>query len=56
MTAAYSSACAVTREHSLPALEAAHIRPFAEEGTHEVSKGLLLRSEIHRQFDKGTWA
>ena len=53
VTAAYDRACAVTHEHSLPALEAAHIRPFAEEGTHEVSNGLLLRSDIHRLFDKG---
>ncbi len=53
VTAAYARACAVTQEHSLPALEAAHIRPFAEEGTHEVSNGLLLRSDIHRLFDKG---
>jgi putative restriction endonuclease len=53
VTAAYDRACAVTREHSLPALEAAHVRPFAEEGTHEVSNGLLLRSDIHRLFDMG---
>ena len=53
VTAAYDRACAVTHEHSLPALEAAHIRPFAEEGPHEVSNGLLLRSDIHRLFDKG---
>ena len=53
VTAAYDRACAVTREHSLPALEAAHIRPFAEDGTHDVSNGLLLRSDIHRLFDKG---
>jgi len=53
VTAAYARACAVTQEHSLPALEAAHIRPFAEEGTHEVTNGLLLRSDIHRLFDKG---
>jgi len=53
VTAAYASACAVTHEHSLPALEAAHIRPFAEEGSHDVSNGLLLRSDIHRLFDKG---
>ena len=53
VTAAYDRACAVTQEHSLPALEAAHIRPFAEEGPHEVSNGLLLRSDIHRLFDKG---
>jgi putative restriction endonuclease len=53
VTAAYGKACSVTQEHSLPALEAAHIRPFAEEGTHEVSNGLLLRSDIHRLFDMG---
>jgi putative restriction endonuclease len=50
---AYERACAVTTEHSLPALEAAHIRPYAEEGGHEVSNGLLLRSDIHRLFDCG---
>lgn len=50
---AYAGACAVTGEHSLPALEAAHIRPYAENGPHEVSNGLLFRSDIHRLFDKG---
>jgi putative restriction endonuclease len=53
VTAAYDRACAVTGEHSLPALEAAHIRPYADEGTHEVSNGILLRSDIHRLFDMG---
>lgn len=53
VTDAYGRACAVTSEHSLPALEAAHIRPFGEGGAHEVSNGLLLRSDIHRLFDKG---
>jgi len=53
VTEAYGRACAVTREHSLPALEAAHIRPFADEGGHEVTNGLLLRSDIHRLFDMG---
>lgn len=50
---AYGKACAVTREHSIPVLEAAHIRPYAEEGSHEVSNGLLLRTDIHRLFDAG---
>jgi putative restriction endonuclease len=50
---AYDKACAVTTEHSLPALEAAHIRPYADEGAHEVPNGLLLRSDIHRLFDRG---
>jgi len=50
---AYGRACAVTSEHSLPALEAAHIQPFAEGGVHHVTNGLLLRSDVHRLFDKG---
>jgi putative restriction endonuclease len=43
----------VTTEHSLPVLEAAHIKPFAEEGPHAVRNGLLLRSDLHRLFDRG---
>jgi len=50
---AYGRSCAVTHEHSLPVLEAAHIRPFAEDGPHDVSNGLLLRSDVHRLFDRG---
>lgn len=50
---AYDRACAVTGEHSLPALEAAHIRPFGENGPHEIRNGLLLRADLHRLFDKG---
>jgi putative restriction endonuclease len=53
VTDAYGRACAVTGEHSLPALEAAHIRPYAAEGLHDVANGLLLRSDLHRLFDKG---
>jgi len=53
VTDAYGRACAVTAEHSLPALEAAHILPYSEGGEHQVSNGLLLRSDIHRLFDKG---
>ena len=53
VTDAYGRACAVSQEHSLPALEAGHIRPYCDGGEHEVSNGLLLRSDIHRLFDKG---
>ena len=53
VTEAYKRACAVTQEHSLPALEAAHIRPFAKEGPHEVRNGLLLRADLHRLFEQG---
>jgi putative restriction endonuclease len=50
---AYGRACAVTTEHSLPVLEAAHIKPYAQDGNHEVSNGVLLRSDLHRLFDRG---
>jgi putative restriction endonuclease len=50
---AYGRACAVTGEHSLPALEAAHIRAYADDGPHEISNGLLLRADLHRLFDTG---
>lgn len=53
VASAYENACAVTTEHSLPALEAAHIRRYSEERRHEVQNGLLLRSDIHRLFDRG---
>ena len=53
VTEAYNRACAVTTEHSLPVLEAAHIRPYAEGGEHAITNGLLLRTDIHRLFDKG---
>lgn len=50
---AYGGACAVTREHSKPMLEAAHIRPYSLGGEHRVSNGLLLRTDLHRLFDRG---
>lgn len=50
---AYERACAVTQEHSLPVLDAAHIVPYASGGQHLVSNGLSLRSDIHRLFDRG---
>lgn len=50
---AYGRACAVTTEHSLPVLDAAHIQPFANGGEHSVANGLVLRSDLHRLFDRG---
>ena len=50
---AYDFGCAVTGEHSLPVLEAAHIKPYAKGGEHDVANGLSLRTDIHRLFDKG---
>jgi putative restriction endonuclease len=53
VTDVYRRQCAVTGERTLPALEAAHIRPFAEGGPHEASNGLLLRRDLHSLFDAG---
>lgn len=53
VTDAYERRCVVTGEKTLPILDAAHIRPFADEGRHEISNGLLLRTDIHRLFDLG---
>jgi putative restriction endonuclease len=53
VTDAYRRACAVTGGKVLPALDAAHIRPYALGGGHEVSNGLLLRRDIHSVFDAG---
>jgi putative restriction endonuclease len=50
---AYGRACAVTGEHSLPVLEAAHIKPYAAGGDHAIANGLSLRSDVHRLFDRG---
>ncbi len=49
----YARRCAVTQERTLPALEAAHIRPYAEGGAHEPSNGVLLRRDLHSLFDAG---
>lgn len=53
VTDIYSRRCAVTQERTLPALEAAHIRPYTDGGEHEARNGLLLRRDIHSLFDAG---
>lgn len=53
VTEVYDRACAVTGEHSLPALDAAHIKPYSQSGPHEIPNGLLLRADLHRLFDQG---
>jgi HNH endonuclease len=50
---AYDGRCAVTGERSLPAIETAHIRPWAQGGTHDLFNGLPLRRDLHRLFDLG---
>jgi putative restriction endonuclease len=53
VTDAYDRRCALTGERTLPVLDAAHIRPFYLHQRHEVSNGLLMRSDLHRLFDGG---
>ena len=53
VTEAYSRRCAVTGEKTLPVLEAAHIKPYAESGPHAIKNGMLLRSDLHKLFDSG---
>jgi putative restriction endonuclease len=53
VTSVYQHRCTVTGERTLPILDAAHIRPYEEGGEHDVTNGLLLRTDIHRLFDKG---
>lgn len=53
VTEAYTRRCAISGERTLPVLQAAHIRPYSEEGPHAVSNGLLLRSDLHTLFDAG---
>lgn len=50
---AYSRRCAVSGEKTFPVLEAAHIKPYADSGPHQATNGLLLRSDLHKLFDKG---
>lgn len=53
VTDAYQRRCSVTGERVLPVLEAAHIRPYASGGTHELPNGLLLRRDLHTLLDQG---
>jgi putative restriction endonuclease len=53
VTDAYDRRCAITKERTLPVLEAAHIRPYADGGEHRIDNGLLLRRDLHTLFDRG---
>nr|WP_281720911.1 HNH endonuclease [Nitrosomonas nitrosa] len=53
VTEAYARRCAVTGERTLPALEAAHIRPFSKSGPNLIANGMLMRSDLHKLFDLG---
>lgn len=53
VTEAYGRRCAITGEKTLPVLDAAHIKSYAELGPNQVANGILLRSDLHRLLDSG---
>ncbi|MGH6985012.1 MAG: HNH endonuclease [Stellaceae bacterium] len=53
VTEAYHRQCAISEGKVLPALDAAHIRPYADGGLHIKSNGILLRKDIHCVLDAG---
>jgi len=53
VTDVYERRCAITNERTLPALEAAHIQPFSENGPLSVNNGILMRRDLHALYDRG---
>ncbi|HNW88518.1 MAG TPA: HNH endonuclease [Bacteroidales bacterium] len=53
LTDAYSRKCSITGEKTLPVLEAAHIKPFADSGPNHIATGILLRADLHKLYDGG---
>ena len=52
----YSNTCVISGNICDVELEAAHIVPYAESGSYDLSNGLLLTSNFHKTFDKYLWA
>lgn len=50
---AYGNQCAITGEHTVPVLDAAHIQPYLGPRSNHVQNGLLLTKEFHALFDQG---
>jgi putative restriction endonuclease len=50
---AYERRCAFSASRVLHVLESAHIKPYASNGTHSPTNGILLREDIHTLFDLG---
>jgi putative restriction endonuclease len=53
VTDSYKRKCALTGSRVLHVLDAAHIRPYGKDGTHNPNNGLLLRQDVHTLFDRG---
>ena len=50
---AYGNQCAITGEHTVPVLDAAHIQPYLGPASNHVQNGVLLTKEFHALFDLG---
>lgn len=48
----YGSTCAVTGQQPEDVLDAAHLYSYADRAVHDPGGGLLLRSDVHRMFDR----
>lgn len=53
VTDAYRRKCALTSSPVLHVLDAAHNRPFIQDGPNDVQNGILLRQDVHTLFDRG---
>jgi putative restriction endonuclease len=53
VTDAYDRKCAFTESPVLHVLDAAHIKPYKQDGEHEIQNGILLRQDVHTLFDRG---
>jgi len=54
VTDTYKKSCAIAEEHSLLALEAAHIKPYGEIGPQAVHNGVSPQSDARQLFNKGS--
>ena len=50
---AYGQQCAITGEHTVPVLDAAHIQRYLGPKSNHIQNGLLLTKEFHTLFDEG---
>ncbi|MEZ4406216.1 MAG: HNH endonuclease signature motif containing protein [Polyangiales bacterium] len=50
---AYGERCAITGEHTVPVLDAAHIQPYVAAASNHPQNGMVLTKEFHTLFDRG---
>ena len=53
LLSAYRNRCAITGEHTVPVLDAAHVQPYLGPRSNHIQNGLLLTKEFHALLDKG---